>query len=292
MKKAKLLTLLAVPFLLAGCGEEEIAPKGPKVETRYSADNSIEEKNEYSYDKNGNPVEILSAYYIGGVALKSKVTLEYNGNLLAREYSYSQKEDSSWDLKYKAYYSYDENGKEKVNYAIKIADNGEEVPSNIEFSNYNDKNLLIHTESYRFAKGEFTPLISVYYEYNDKGLLVSERRAESYYTESSILQQRFEYVYNADDTLKEVKEYSGYLENGKMGEEKLNFITSYEYDAKKNKISETCHGFDDLNQDYVKTKETYEYDDKNRMIKSSYFNLPDDETVTDLVLDSYTIYEY
>lgn len=292
MKKAKLITLLAVPFLLAGCGEEEVAPKGPKVETRYSADNSIEEKNEYSYDKNGNPVEILSTYYSGGVASKWKTALEYNGNLLTREYSYSQKEDSSWDLKYKTFYSYDENGKEKVYFFTEIKDNGEEVPSSLEFSNYNDKNLLIHTESYFFVKGEFWPSLSVYYEYNDKGLLVGERRADSYYTESSIYQQRFEYVYNADDTLKEVKEYSGYLEDGKIGEEELTLITYYEYDAKKNRISETCHGFDDLDQDYVKTKETYEYDDKNRMIKLSYFHLSDDETVTDLVLDSYTIYEY
>lgn len=295
MKKTKLLTLLVVPFLLAGCGDkkDEQVQRNPKSETRYDAENKIMEKNEYNYD-NGKLVQILSTFYEDEIASKWKTVLNYSGDLLVSEKAFSFADDAG-NLKFEGgrYYSYDEKGNETVFVDTSVDKSGEENVNNVYFSTYNDKNLVAHCESYMATTDSF--ILSMYtdYEYNEKGLKISEKTVFAPFVEGDpAIQHRNEYTYNTDDTLKEMKEYNGYLDNGQITDEELDLITYYSYDSNKNLTSEIVHGFDDSGNDVTKIKEIYEYDDKNRLVKSSYFHRSDDETVTDLVLDYYSVYEY
>lgn len=279
MKKKYLTVLLAVPFLLTGCNKP-----GPATETHYEADGTMISKTTYRYSGK-NLVEYNSEdYYIEGKPQKSKVLNEYKDNKVIKSTCYLWDDNlKAWGETHYSYYTYDSEGNNISELVTMVGENGI-VPMELFLDVYDKNNRLISEQSYDYYDGSFRASTEKAMTYNDKGLVQRENQYTSMFSEDGSLElcTYLIYSYNENDTLSKISEYSA--------KGVLQYETRYTYkENSTNPYEEFCVEIDG-EEELVKWKDVYEYDNGGNKIKDSYYHLDDDRI--NLVLDSYIVFTY
>ncbi len=222
------------------------------------SDNSYREKNEYTYDDNGNQLSSVSYYYINNewvLHSKYEYTYDENGNeLIAVIY------DTLKSTKFE--YTYDEKGYLLTEVEYTYSDNEWIFKTKEEFY-YNSNGKKISEEKYNYIDNSWVGDSKFEYAYNSNGRKISESKY-NYINNSWVSDSKFEYTYNSNGKTISVVKYN-YNDNSKI--EQI-------YNEEGLLITETKSSYSD-NEWHPKYKEESIYDTnkcKTRETKYKYIN--------------------